>query len=68
MGLIDALTKDTEAVKTNVEEVIRPQAPVLPQEPEKTVDRSAFNCPACGGSGLQDQYTLCSNCNGGGKV
>lgn len=31
-------------------------------------DRSAFNCPDCGGEGLKDQYSVCPRCQGTGKV
>lgn len=34
----------------------------------KPVDRSAYNCPNCGGTGLQDQDTICPKCAGTGKV
>lgn len=42
-----------------------PETPAEPVDPE---DRSAFNCTECGGEGLKDQYTLCPNCKGTGKV
>lgn len=35
---------------------------------EEKEDRSSFNCPLCKGEGLLDQKTLCSQCNGTGKV
>lgn len=31
-------------------------------------DRSAYNCPACGGEGLKDERTICPTCSGTGKV
>lgn len=51
-----------------------PSEPIAPQQPAaepvapKKEDRSAFNCPSCGGEGLKDQFTLCPQCNGTGKI
>jgi hypothetical protein len=51
-------------------------APTPPVDEEETTqpkkeDRSAFNCPDCGGEGLKngnDPYQLCPTCNGTGKA
>jgi DnaJ-class molecular chaperone len=41
---------------------------VKPVSKEVLEDRSAYNCPTCKGSGLQDEKTLCPACHGTGKV
>lgn len=41
---------------------------VKPVQAPAAEDRSAFNCPACAGEGLKDQYHLCEQCQGTGKV
>ncbi|SRR5258708_26718033 len=35
---------------------------------KEAVVLSAYNCDLCAGTGLQDIYTLCPNCQGTGKV
>lgn len=60
--------------KTNkkVEELEPQEAPleeVVKKEPKEVKeDRSAYNCPTCKGEGLQDQYNVCPECHGTGKV
>lgn len=50
------------------------EAPITPQTEEKKTDdqaptsNPALNCPACQGSGLKDESTLCFNCHGLGRV
>lgn len=49
---------------TNEEAVEQPQAesaPVAQKDP-------SFNCTECKGEGLKDQYTVCPQCKGTGKV
>lgn len=58
-----------------------PAPPVAPKQQKQRVkedvtepkdeDRSIYNCPACGGEGLENgtnQYKICPTCNGTGKV
>ena len=80
MGILDGLKNEAQKVETKIEETVNPQAPVAPVTPTQPeaepvveeavtqpVDRSAFNCPECSGSGIvKDQ--LCPRCQGRGKV
>lgn len=55
---------EADSVEKKSDEPVE-EAPAAPATP---VDRSDFNCSACGGEGLKDQQTLCPVCNGTGKV
>lgn len=46
----------------------RPTLTVVDLEPRLVEDRSAFNCPNCGGSGLDASEQTCQTCKGTGKV
>lgn len=35
---------------------------------EVVEDRSAFNCPDCGGDGLDQNQKICLKCSGTGKI
>ena len=35
---------------------------------EKVVQIEKVTCSDCGGRGLRDAYTLCTTCNGTGKI
>lgn len=67
MGLLDTLKKDVQEIETNVEPT--PQTPPVVETTQEqlTVDRSAYNCPLCGGEGL-DGAVICSRCAGTGKI
>ncbi len=57
-------------VKTNKEEVV--ETPKVEENftgtAETAVDRSAYNCPACKGEGLDANSKVCASCLGTGKV
>lgn len=54
-----------EDVETPMVEQAEP-VEVSPDEPSSPAPE--FNCPSCGGEGLQDQFTVCPTCSGTGKV
>lgn len=71
----DVVEKVEEAIGIKPEEVVaEPKVKEAESVPvvEKTEDRSAYNCPDCGGEGLRKladgNLVDCRNCNNTGKV